>query len=397
MSKIQTLRGLVNQRLTAAAEEIFELFERTIAEYEDQIRGTKEKQHKLLNSVYNPEVLLQRAGVHQLLEEVPSQQQERSSSLDQEDAPEPPHIKEEEEELWSSQEGAQLQGLEEEDFSAVTFNPVSVKSEEGDVPQSSESHQTYTEERRDTERDPGRYLQPDTPAKTLNSVWEESSEAQSGFISLQNNEVPVSECNMGGTSVSPFVYAMSFGLKDQLQNHQGIPAEEKPFSCSVCGKGFSNKKYLQKHTIRHSEERRFSCSLCEKTFLWRVELVRHTRTHTREKPFTCHICGMVFVASSRLAYHLKHHTAESQFTCSVCDSSFSHKESWIRHMRSHTGEKPFTCLFCGKTFSERGNLNKHLRVHTGEKPFSCSVCEKQFSWSSSFKNHRCCGQSNQGT
>ena len=37
MSKVQTLRVFVKQRLTAAAEEIFELFERTIAEYEEEL------------------------------------------------------------------------------------------------------------------------------------------------------------------------------------------------------------------------------------------------------------------------------------------------------------------------------------------------------------------------
>lgn len=37
MSKVQMLRAFVNQRLTAAAEEIFGLFERTIAEYEEEL------------------------------------------------------------------------------------------------------------------------------------------------------------------------------------------------------------------------------------------------------------------------------------------------------------------------------------------------------------------------
>lgn len=37
MSKVQILRAFVNLRLTAAAEEIFGLFESTIAEYEQRI------------------------------------------------------------------------------------------------------------------------------------------------------------------------------------------------------------------------------------------------------------------------------------------------------------------------------------------------------------------------
>lgn len=37
MSKVHILRALVTQRLTAAAEEILALFERTMSEYEEQI------------------------------------------------------------------------------------------------------------------------------------------------------------------------------------------------------------------------------------------------------------------------------------------------------------------------------------------------------------------------
>ncbi|KAM6917348.1 uncharacterized protein PEZ65_013167 [Lycodopsis pacificus] len=157
MSKVQMLRCFVNQRLTAAAEEIFGLFERTIAENEEELSRLKEQneqQQKLLDAVYNPEVRTQRAHVQQLLvvkEEVPPEQQEWSSSLDQEDPepphikeeqedpepphtkedpepphikedPEPPHIKEEQEELWTSQEGEQLQGLEEADVK-FSFTP----------------------------------------------------------------------------------------------------------------------------------------------------------------------------------------------------------------------------------------------------------------------------------
>ncbi|XP_039665031.1 putative golgin subfamily A member 6-like protein 3 isoform X3 [Perca fluviatilis] len=118
MTKVQMLRALVEQRLTAAAEEIFGLFERTIVEYEEELCRSKEKnerQQKLLDAVFNPQLRLHRAELPQQHvckeEEVLSDQQlciqERNSSLDQED-PEPPQIKEEQEELCTSQERKQL-------------------------------------------------------------------------------------------------------------------------------------------------------------------------------------------------------------------------------------------------------------------------------------------------
>nr|XP_033493236.1 uncharacterized protein LOC117263726 isoform X2 [Epinephelus lanceolatus] len=65
MSKAQILRASVKQRLTAAAEEIFGLFERTIAEYEEELSRSKEeneRQRKLLDAVFSPQLQLHIAG-----------------------------------------------------------------------------------------------------------------------------------------------------------------------------------------------------------------------------------------------------------------------------------------------------------------------------------------------
>ncbi|KAL7374719.1 hypothetical protein ABVT39_006039, partial [Epinephelus coioides] len=151
--------------------------------------------------------------VQQLLvvkEEVPPEQQEWSSSVDQED-PEPPHIKEEQEELWISQEGEQLQGLEEDDITKFTFTPVPVKSEDDEEkPQSSQLHQRHTGQM-ETEAegedcggaepasnsDPDTHLQPETDDKTEESSepetddsddWKDTREPQSGLNSLKNHQ-----------------------------------------------------------------------------------------------------------------------------------------------------------------------------------------------------------------
>ena len=66
MSKVQLLRALVEQRLTAAVEEIFVLFERSIAEQEEELCRTKEeneRQRRLLDAVFKPQLRLHRAGL----------------------------------------------------------------------------------------------------------------------------------------------------------------------------------------------------------------------------------------------------------------------------------------------------------------------------------------------
>ncbi|XP_033995581.1 zinc finger and SCAN domain-containing protein 12-like [Trematomus bernacchii] len=281
------LLSLVKQRLTAAAEDIFVLFERTIAEYEEELSRSKqenERHRKLLDAVLQPQLQIHRTDVQQLVvvkEEVPPEQQEWSSSLDQEDPEPPPHIKEEQEELWSSQEGEQLQGLEEADITKSTFTPVPVKSEDDEEkPQSSQLHQRQTEHM-ETEADgedcggpeparnsdPERHLQPETEDKPGDSSepdtegsadWKETREP--GSNSQRNKQDHVSDSRRS--------------------------AGEKTFSCSVCEKYFAERG-LQRHMRIHTGEKPFSCSVCEKYFTQSGDLNRHMRNHTGEKPFSC--------------------------------------------------------------------------------------------------------------
>ncbi|XP_051246807.1 zinc finger protein 287-like [Dicentrarchus labrax] len=350
-------------------------------------------------------------------EEVPPEQQEWSPSLDQEDPQELPHIKEEEEELWISQEREQLEGLQEADIIKFTFTPVPVKSEEDDeeeTPQSSQLHQNQTEENRDeyfkTEADgedcgetepdqyfsPERHLQPDTDDETSHSEpdtddscdWQDVREPEFGLIDLQDNEEHERdvECNTGRTPVSSSECATNCGHEGHLHKHNGVQTGVKPFRCSVCGKRYSWKKSLTDHMKLHSEEL-FSCSVCKKTFKWRRNIVRHMRIHTGEKPFSCSICGLRFTQSSAVTKHLRVHTGEKPFSCSVCKASFKDRHNLLKHTKLHTGEKPFSCSVCGKRFAQKTHLRRHLNVHTGEKPFSCSVCGKDFTQKTHLRQH----------
>ncbi|XP_042371873.1 zinc finger protein 26-like, partial [Plectropomus leopardus] len=288
--------------------------------------------------------------------------------------PEPPHIKQDQEELWSSQEGEQLQGLEGADITKFPFTPVPVKSEDDEEePQSSQLHQRLTEQM-ETEADgedcggpepdrnshPDTHLQPDPEDKTGESFiaeievsiddWEETREPQSG-LNCYNNNVSDLRCSAG----------------------------EKPFSCSDCDKRFALKGNLKVHMRSHTGEKPFSCSVCKKSFTQGGHLRRHMITHTGEKAFICAMCGKAFRESGHLKGHIRTHTGEKPFSCSVCGKAFSESGNLKGHMRTHTGEKPFSCSVCSRAFSESGHLKGHMRTHTGEKPFSCSVCGKSFS------------------
>ncbi|XP_022078267.2 golgin subfamily A member 6-like protein 22 isoform X50 [Acanthochromis polyacanthus] len=110
MSSVQNLRELINERLTAAAEEIFTEFEKTIVQYEEEI----DRQRRLLDNMWKAEIkfhttdlLQQPVREENVFAEQNLCNQERNSSLKQKD-PEPPQMKEEQEELCTTQEGEQL-------------------------------------------------------------------------------------------------------------------------------------------------------------------------------------------------------------------------------------------------------------------------------------------------
>ncbi|XP_070763208.1 zinc finger protein 271-like [Enoplosus armatus] len=424
MSKVERLRVAVSERLSAAAEDIFGLFERAVAEFEEERSRSKrenERLRKLLDAVLKPEVRLRRAVL----------------SADVQWDPEPPHIKEEQEHLWSSQEGEHPQG------------PVPVKSEgdEEERARSSQLHQRQTEGSREAEPPacgsaqpmgtesggedrggsaPSRSLDPDgrqpaddneTPEtqSDLNTVklkqtrmgddrtsdssepetensdddWKETRKPQSDLKALTNNGVPegVKEYSAGKKSPSCSGCGKTFAPKDCAQNHMTSPAGEKPFACSVCVPRSTPSSHLVTCKGTHSGGKAFGCSVCKKQFGYKGDAVRHIRTHTGEKPFSCSVCGKRFTQSTGLGTHMRTHTGEKPFSCSVCPKQFIRSGILARHMRVHTGEKPYNCSVCNTRFSLSQSLLKHMRIHTGEKPFGCSVCDKKFTQKGHLTQH----------
>ncbi|XP_032361825.1 gastrula zinc finger protein XlCGF17.1 isoform X4 [Etheostoma spectabile] len=333
-----------------------------------------DRRRKQLVGVFQTETKLEEEALPSDVQKVivgEEHQQEWSSNMEQEDT-KPPHIKEEQEELWISQEGEQLQEPEEADTTTFPFTLLHVKSEED-------------EEKPQISLDPDTHLQLDTDDQTGHSSeaetddsadWEETRKPQSGLNSLNNNDVP--DCGLRCSTDTKKRH-----LKRDVSSHTG----EKTFSCSVCNKAFTVNGSLQKHMKIHKGEKSFSCSICKKAFIESGYLNRHMRIHTGEKAFSCSVCKKAFTVSGSLQKHMRIHTGEKPFSCTVCKKAFTVSGSLKTHMRTHTGEKPFSCSVCKKAFTLSGNLQKHMRIHTGEKPFSCSVCKKAFTLSGSLHIH----------
>ncbi|XP_046899815.1 zinc finger protein 391-like [Hypomesus transpacificus] len=431
MSKLNMIRIFLRERLTMAALEIFEVVEVMFAECQDEISRSKEENarlQRLLDVVSQPNITLHRTDMQQF-------------SL-----PEPPQIKEEQE-LWTSQEEEQLQGLQSETTNSI-FTSLCVKHDSVQESSSERSHinQTFKVEDREgdflptntteeqikaepqvqdyaapepgSDSQPVSVVAPDCPAA-------QSLEEEHGGVLLlqnrtQNNEAlpgdnrpqgshrvktrhQCQQCNKTFSLKSSLVrhmrmhtrdipyqyqhgskqFAHKLCLVDHVKTHTG----EKSYQCQECRKRFSLKSQLVVHMRTHTGEKPFQCQECNKRFSMKCTLVRHMRMHTGKKPNQCQQCSQQFASNFCLVDHMRIHTGEKPLHCQECFKIFNFKSHLIMHMRTHTGEKPYQCQECNKRFSVKCTLVRHMKTHTGEKPYQCQECKKCFSQKSSLVTH----------
>ncbi|KAF7208962.1 zinc finger and SCAN domain-containing protein 21 isoform X2 [Nothobranchius furzeri] len=307
MTKLELLNTFLNDRLTAAAGEIFRAVKAAVAEYQSELLRSREENERLRR--------LLDSAVQQLLQAEPSLSQEHSPFSDS-------NRKGSVELLSQAEENGKRRSVQ------TDGSPEERVSKEGNC-------SGVQQQRSQALPDSGGSL----PSPTSVQIKKENAEDEN-----EKRQQPVtvtSDCR-AAQSFSPSFTSKSH--KPFKPDHQGMEllcSNSKPNTHSLTIK---NVRSLKRPLSRlshpnQSMQRWHSCKECGKGFSFACQLEVHMRWHTKEKPYSCTVCRKSFTTVSMLK----------------------------RHHRIHTGEKPFRCRVCGKCFNQSAHLNTHFRLHTREK------------------------------
>ncbi|CAN9499636.1 unnamed protein product [Ophioblennius macclurei] len=360
MSSSLLLRAFVNERLTAAAEEIFHVFERAMVKYEEEAWSCKQEMERLRG------LLLERTDVSRsdvCKEEIPSEQQHCELELSvsvQEEETEPLRIKEESPEHWAAQ-----QEEEEEEEQVMHFRTGNLSySAHSSICEQDDTSQSLPNCDNEDEFEENEVFLPQNSTPSPQTLVQSQSADDSGESDTSADQVQTSFTASGESAELPHV------------NHQ----------CFLCNKCFSTSPNLINHAVRmHWNDDGLLCAVCGKTLDSTESLNFHLQTHKDSR--CCHICGKRCNSIAALTEHMASHAGVKLHRCPVCGNEFSRKSDLKVHMRIHTGEKPFCCSFCCKSFSTSGHMKRHMRSHTGERPHRCDVCGRGFLQGAHLKYH----------
>lgn len=440
--KMEQLRTLVSERLSAAAEEIFRIVERTIVEYEKEMSCSKwvVDSHRRLLDVAKAQ------SEDSLQMSVPDVRLQPAASVNVsvcwEEAVEATSEQAEHRPNMNTHSGGSP--------SRENDNEIEVDIADDDVPSSSWK----------TECDPNKVLGVNKSFKcpVCISTFSSKKTMVRHLKKHPRDSSSLYQCQ---------ICEQNFCHKSEFFAHSRTHQGPKPYQCQECEESFDERDSLLVHSLKHTEEQPNEC-LSEKeeadthlrsvtaageirelnctqeipgiktfplTFspydqsefdqeslqplcLYQVQslcdmeqdssaagTVNHIKTEPADGVSDCITDGQLLLSanqsqqgedepkhlnnrdiqprgpsgkSTELIVQFEEGTAEKPYKCPCCAKCFSLHKTLIRHVRIHTEDKQYHCQFCGRNFGQKSDLVNHTRIHTGERPYKCPECDKSF-------------------
>uniref|UniRef100_A0A672I2J4 C2H2-type domain-containing protein n=1 Tax=Salarias fasciatus TaxID=181472 RepID=A0A672I2J4_SALFA len=231
MTKLELLNVFLNERLTAAAEEIFRAVKDTVAEYQSEILRSKEENERLkrlLNAAVQAAPAPAVSSPPLTAPEIKTESGRQQGSGAAPAPGPPPHCR-----AAPSGPGAAPARGQRGSLRAPLRPNAKQNAKQGPPP-----------------------ARPPLPGGGGGGVqrWHSCRECGKGF---------------------------SFAC--QLEVHMRWHTKEKPYSCAVCRKSFTTVSMLKRHHRIHTGEKPFRCHVCGKCFNQSAHLNTHFRLHTRER------------------------------------------------------------------------------------------------------------------
>ena len=89
--------------------------------------------------------------------------------------------------------------------------------------------------------------------------------------------------------------------KEKLSQHR-IQVHGKHLKCPVCEYRCGLKKRMEAHMLMHKDPQ-FKCSICGKMLKTAKSLLAHEMDHTGHRPYSCEVCGKGFSCKENLRQH----------------------------------------------------------------------------------------------
>ncbi|XP_024124620.1 zinc finger protein 768 [Oryzias melastigma] len=378
MCSVQYFRELISDRLTAAAQDIFAEFEKTIIQYEEAM----ERQRRLLTALRRKPATKAAPQLYPAASPPESNRKPRRSPGPKQKTPTPElkEIKKEEEELCCSQEVELLLQHQE------TNTEISHESKDNSQASDEMEH----------------LLRLRIPKIHLHRIDLKQHSVQRTEEAADSPPSQQSRCSVDQSPPEPLSFSegllsLQLVLKQEPEDSDGYepkpqmdrvwsdshsettgqkPESRDPEDATSAG-DFELRKERRsvadscaplEHTTE-MDKKLLTCDLCDKTFKFKSLKKKHDRVHKGGMRHFCRMCGKGFTQSGDSLAHSRTHVHRRKHPFREQRSSIR-SGSLRARIRNHNLWRRFSCKLCGKSFIQSGSLLVHMRVHTGEKPFS---------------------------